>query len=202
MASSSSAAGDFANELVSRLGLNSKPLNLLIKNHWPSQSSHVRTKAGFTPRSNNNQNWDSYHHETEERIQAIDTQLTAINRLDPASEVDISNIIDAIDKLEHERDQLHKKLKAHKFEIKSAGRGQSDHHRGYYNYQQLDDKKIEQAVNLSDKIVVLVDDNVDSGATIADAAKSLYRAGITPRQIIGVAVHYFKPPPTNNENSS
>lgn len=201
MASSSAAASEFANELVSHLGLHSKPLNLLIKNHWPTQSSHVRTKTGFTPRSNTNQNWDNYRHEIEQRIEAIDDQLTAINRLDPKSEVDVSKVIDAIDDLEHERNHLQNKLNTHKFEIKSAGHGQSDHHRGYYNYQQLDDEKIDQAVSLSNKIVVLVDDNVDSGATIADAAKSLYRAGITPRQIIGVAVHYFKPPTTTETPS-
>jgi hypothetical protein len=52
--------------------------------------------------------------------------------------------------------------------------------------------KPEYVNQLKGKNIIFVDDNIVSGTTIADAVKSLYRAGIIPNKVMGMCLHQYK----------
>lgn len=59
---------------------------------------------------------------------------------------------------------------------------------GYYRSQTAVPEKAQQ---LNGANIIFVDDNVDSGFTVQDALKALYRLGIAPKQVLGLCPHSF-----------
>lgn len=70
------------------------------------------------------------------------------------------------------------------FNVKSITGG---YKRAYGGYS----VKPEYINRLKGKNIIFVDDNIVSGTTIADAVKSLYRAGIIPNKVMGMCLHQY-----------
>lgn len=88
-----------------------------------------------------------------------------------------------------ERDALRNKLQQSKsFQIKNMmSSPQSAHGRAYYGWiKAKDDFKVPKEAD-----VIIVDDNIVTGATVAQAVKELIRKGIDPQRIVGFALHKF-----------
>ncbi len=67
--------------------------------------------------------------------------------------------------------------------------GQPDGIDGFYGFQDIDQKYKSQ---LDGKIIVFIDDNIDSSATMADAYKGLMRYGIKPKKVLGFCPQKYK----------
>lgn len=81
-----------------------------------------------------------------------------------------------------------RKINQDTFQIKKMGHGQLDFRQGYYNFQNIADPELEK---FNGATVILVDDNINSGATMGDAYKELFRQGIQPGLVVGVALHLY-----------
>ncbi len=74
----------------------------------------------------------------------------------------------------------------HTFQIKTA-RGAVK--RSLYDYIKVKPQDTKQMAALNGKLVILVDDNVDSNSTLAEAIKEIYRNNVYPSKIVAIAPH-------------
>jgi hypothetical protein len=85
--------------------------------------------------------------------------------------------------------QNRRKINPDNWKIKNMGHGQPDFRRGFYNFQNMADPGLLQTLNGA--MIILVDDNINSGTTMGDAYKELFRQGIQPASVVGVALHLY-----------
>jgi hypothetical protein len=140
------------------------------KNPYPSLSHHlVRNQRGV-----------AYDFAAEKaKYNALVAQVDAAAERDD---------VDAWEKLETQRIAAEKALKTYSRK-KQMDAPQSLYGRAYYNTIQMSDNPNSSA--LRDAYVMIVDDNIVTGHSIADAIKQLILSGIRPKDIIGFAPHQF-----------
>ncbi|PPD55311.1 MAG: hypothetical protein CTY12_01515 [Methylotenera sp.] len=167
------------------------------KNHWPRLSEYYRTVTGgekYHKRdTSREQSPHNKHRILLTRQRKIKQLISQLENADFNTDSELKNIESQIDALQQEDKQIQQTLKDTKFRISTAQTA-VDKNRGFYNYQLA----TSNAQQLAGKHVILIDDNVVKGYTMADAVKSLYRNNIIPKSVCGIVPHRYKS--FNNED--
>ncbi len=136
----------------------------------------------FDPRQNQAKD---YHERSRRYMMSIANFERQIDALTSSNRVtDVTNR--RIAQLEEKKQKIQDKLRNLKFQVKKVNRAATDAGRAYYKIQQVLPEKAKQ---LSGMRIILVDDNIDSGLSMADAIKGLYRVGVVPTDIMGFCPH-------------
>lgn len=182
IASSSRTTMDVTKALSEVMGGDVHIITTLSK-QLPTHSSHIFTKErGYEPRDNiidpkqQVQNWN-------ERLKTLEKQLEDLNDNDELFTNDEKAWTTQYNTLTTNIAKLEKKIKTG-WQIKNAGGPHmQDNTRGFFGFQQADSTHKDA---LTDKTIILIDDNIDSSATMADAYKALLRIGVKPKSVIGI----------------
>lgn len=73
-------------------------------------------------------------------------------------------------------------------QMKNVGRGKVDHKRGYYGGQEISDPNVLD-LGLSEKNIVFVDDNFETGVSIVHAAMAFLELDIIPASFTSINIH-------------
>lgn len=162
-----------------------------------SKFAKQSAKTGeYEPRTTTVLDYRAKHREYQAAIADCERQIDKINHTEYKTDKQIEKAFKEIEKLETKKQSIQEKLKNLKFQIKKVNRASTSGGQVYYNFQKAIPAR---ARRLEDELVVLVDDNVDSGVSMADAVKSLYRAGIQPKYILGFCPHALESPKKTKE---
>lgn len=118
-------------------------------------------------------------------------QIDELNNGNYATDKEMKKAIAQIDTLEQKKTKIQTELQDLKFQVKKVDRKSTSGGKWYYNIQKVIPQRAKQ---LDNAYIILVDDNVDSGLTMSDAIKALYRVGIQPIDILGFCPHNLKVP--------
>lgn len=121
-----------------------------------------------------------YWDQIESEIQELRDMLDATPDATPA---EIASITHEIEKKKNQLENLGEFKRKNFYQVTSTNRGEAFYNWIGVNPSEFDIKKL-HPVN-----VILVDDNVVEGDTIADAAKSLVAHGKKPMNVMGVVLH-------------
>lgn len=154
-----------------------------LSKQLPTHSSHLYTQErGYEPRDNvinpqeQFQGWQDTLVKLRKALVDLNNNEELMTKDEDAWTEKYTTLQDKINKLE-------RKVAAG-WQIKNAGGPHmQDNTRGFFNFQQANPALKHE---LEDKIIVMIDDNIDSSATMADAYKALLRIGIKPKSVIGL----------------
>lgn len=199
LSSSSSVIAMIAKEIQDASGLT--VLNgAFKKNQWPRLSEYIRTTTGgeqYKKRDAINKTTGipdttrtkSPHNQLKQLKQQQRFYIQKISELenkDFDTDKELNAITTELQSCQIKLEQIETKLQR-TFKISNQQAPGGDMNRGYYNYQLA----TPVAKELAGKHIILIDDNVVSGYTMADAVKSLYRNGIIPASVVGIVPHKY-----------
>ena len=138
------------------------------------QTSYAALKRMLNALTEYYKTLDISHQSTDKQIATIQKKLQAVESKAPLAELE----------------RLYRYANSKMFKI-SGARPQSgvDAHKAFSRFQLAN---VNIARQLHGKHVVIVDDNISTGATIKDAVVSLYINGIVPKSIVVLAPHRLK----------
>ena len=184
MPSSSPLTMMFAEAVAKKIG--STVSNVLIKHPFPEKSKMIRTVSrGFEPAQEDSPSPADRVRAAQRQIQKNARELKQLY----ANEDVTDEIIERIDDLERQQTELAASIdvannKWGKKSLQSAG-GNS---RRYYDYIRHNG----EVSQMHDRHIILIDDNVVTGETIAEAIKSFVRNGIVPHVLGGICIHQYQ----------
>jgi hypothetical protein len=151
------------------------------KNHFPEISSKIKTRDGYRDRGPANSPAKKKA-EWEGELIDIHQQIKTLEAKPNPTDADVEKHVELSDRAEKIRHQL----ASYRFQKKNAY-DVNDMARGLYGYMD----PAPDAVNFNNKYVIIVDDNVVTSETIAEAIKSLLRHRIVPTAVVGFAMHAY-----------
>jgi hypothetical protein len=188
LASSSPTVKHFADIISEYLGGVNIIHGAFLKNNWPRLSNYVYTGGVYIPRIKRNASEESNipHNKLKEYQQTIEhltKHIENLNNSDYANMEELNMAHQELTKTEHQLEILTNKINNKEITIAP---NMIDNKNEFYNFQ-LAVK--ETAIQLQNKDVIFIDDNIVSGKTISDAIKSLYKMRIIPKSMIGFCPH-------------
>lgn len=183
MPSSSPLTRMFAEAIAKKT--NTQVSDVLVKHPFPEKSQMIRTRGrGFEQSTETSQS-------PADRVRKATAELTKVHQELKqlyASEDVTDDMIQRIDQLEQKSAQLSQVIDpaANKFAKKSL-QSAGGNSRRYYDYIRHN----QDVSHFNDRHIILVDDNIVTGETIAEAIKSFIRAGIIPHVVGGVCIHKY-----------
>ena len=182
MPSSSPLTMMFARELANQIG--SSVGDLLVKHPFPEKSKQVRTKSrGFEPADDTTPSPADRQRSNNNALEKINAELERLYNQDLTDDS-----LERIEQLELKQSQLKKAVdpSQNKFEKKSL-QSMFGSSRRYYDYI----RHKESASHIHEKHIILVDDNIVTGETLAEAIKSFVRQGISPKVDACICIHNY-----------
>lgn len=192
LSSSSTVVKTFADVIASELG-GKVPIihGAFLKNNWPRLSGYYWSSASkmYVPRADDAGDV-SRSESPHNRKRAIELKIASRQaELDDLLSKDnpTKGQSTRLDALDANIEDLQSRLATQKFQIKNAqSRVRNDRAAGFYNFQ-IAVKDI--ASQLNNQNIILIDDNVVNGDTLADCVLALYKMNIHPKSIMGIVPH-------------
>jgi phosphoribosylpyrophosphate synthetase len=172
----------FAQELAKQIG--SSVGDILVKHPFPEKSKQLRTRTrGFEEAEDTSPSPADRRRTNMKALAKVNTDLEHLYNQDLT---DVT--LEQIEQLESRQAQLQKAIDPaqNKFEKKSL-QSMFGSSRRYYDYI----RHKEDARHIHEKHIILVDDNIVTGETLAEAVKSFVRQGIMPKVDACVCIHKY-----------